>query len=65
MWGRTPIQFEAYNIRNSRNGGLESYLRGMSQANLDLEIFQETKLTDVVYTHGSAVYSIVDTEAPI
>ena len=38
-----PIRFGTYNIRNGRNGGLESALRGMSQANMDLGIFQETK----------------------
>ena len=35
-----PIRFGTYNIRNRRNGGLESALRGMSQANMDLGIFQ-------------------------
>ena len=37
------IRFGTYNICNSRNGGLESVLRVMSQANMDLGIFQETK----------------------
>ena len=35
-----PIRFGAYNIRNCGNGGLESTLRGISQANVDLGIFQ-------------------------
>ena len=39
-------------------------MRGMSQANLDLGIFQETKLTGGVYTRGSAGYSFVATDAP-
>ena len=39
-------------------------LQGMSQANLDLGIFQETKLTDGVYTHGLAKYSVVTTDTP-
>ena len=34
------IRFGTYNIRNGRNEGLESALRGMSQANMDLDIFQ-------------------------
>ena len=38
--GTVPIRFGTYNIRNGRNGGLESALRGMSQANIDLGIFQ-------------------------
>ena len=43
---------------------MESALRGMSQANMDLGIFQETKLTDGIYTHRSAGYSVVATDAP-
>ena len=29
-----------------------------------LEIYQETKLTDGVYTRGSAGYSVITTESP-
>ena len=36
----------------------------MSQANIDLGIFQETKVTDSIYTRGSAGYSVVATDAP-
>ena len=36
----------------------------MSQANIDLGILQETKLTDGVYTRGSAVYNVIVTDAP-
>ena len=59
-----PIRFGTYNIRNGRNVGLEAALQGVSQANMDLGIFQETKLTDGIYTRGSASYSIVATDAP-
>ena len=59
-----PIRFGTYNIRNGRNGGLESALRGMSQAKMDLGIFQETKLTDGIYTRRSAGYSVVAMDAP-
>ena len=38
--GAVTIRFGTYNIRNDRNGGLESALRGVSQANMDLGIFQ-------------------------
>ena len=48
--GTVPIRFGTYNIRNSRKGGLEAALRGMSQANMDLGILQETKLTYGFYT---------------
>ena len=39
-------------------------LRGMSQANMDLGILQETKLTDGIYTRGSDGYSAIATDAP-
>ena len=64
MSGKVPIRFGTYNIRNGQNGGLEAALRGMSQANMDLGIPQETKLTDGIYTRGSAGYSIIATDAP-
>ena len=57
-----PIRFGTYNIRNGRNGGLESALRGMSQPNMDMGIFQETKCTDGIYTRESAGYRVVATQ---
>ena len=62
--GTVTIRFGIYNIRNGRNGGLESALRGMSQENTELGIFQETKLMDGIYTRGSAGYSVVATDTP-
>ena len=59
-----PIRFGTYNIRNGRNGGLESALWGMSQTNMDLGIFQEKKCTDGIYTCESAGYRVVATDAP-
>ena len=59
-----PIRFGTYNIRNGRSRGLESALRGMAQANIDLSVFQETKCTDEIYTRESAVYRIVAKDAP-
>ena len=44
--------FGTYNIRNVCNGGLESALRGVSHANMNLGIFQETNVIDVIYTRG-------------
>ena len=58
------IRFGTYNIRNGRTGGLESALQGMTQANMDLGIFQETKCTEGIYTRASAGYSVVATDAP-
>ena len=62
--GKVPIRFGTYNIRNGRKGGLESALRGMSQAIMDMVILQETKLTDGIYTRKSAGYSVIATDAP-
>ena len=59
-----PIRFGTYNIRNGWNGVLESALRGMSQANMDLGISQEKKCTDGIYTHESARYRVVATNTP-
>ena len=61
--GTVPIRFGTYNISNGRSGRLEAALQGMSQANMDLVIFQETKLTDGIYNRGSAGYSVVATDA--
>ena len=36
----------------------------MSQANMDLGIFQETKVTDGIYTSRLTGYSVVATDAP-
>ena len=62
--GTVPIRFGTYNIRNGRKEGLKSALQGMSQANMDLGILQETKLTDGVYIRGSAGYKVIATDAP-
>ena len=59
-----PIKFGTYNIRNGQNRGLEAALRGMEQANLDMGILQETKITDGVYNRVSAGYRVVATDAP-
>ena len=64
MRGAVLIRFGTYNIRNGRNGVLESVLRGVYQANMDLGIFQETKVADGIYTCGSARYGVVATNAP-
>ena len=61
--GRVPIRFVTFDIRNGKNMGLELALRGMSQANMDLGIFQETKITNVVYIHESSRNSVVATNA--
>ena len=59
-----PIKFGTYNIRNGRNGGLESALQRMAQANIELGVFQETKCTDGFYARASAGYRVIATDAP-
>ncbi len=48
------IRLVTYNIRSGRSGGLEAALRAMAQANVDLGVFQETKLTDDIYARMSS-----------
>ena len=62
--GKVPIRFGTHNIRNGHNGRLEAAVRGVSQANMNLGILQETKLTDGIYARLSAGYSVVATDAP-
>ena len=64
MRGEVPIRFSTYNTCNGIKWGLYSALRGISQANMYLGIFQETKLTDGVYPHGSAGYSVASIDVP-
>ena len=51
-----PICFGKYNIRNGRNGGIESALQGILQANVDLGVFQETNANKGIYTQESSRY---------
>ena len=44
------IYFGTYNIRNGQNGGLEYTLKRMLQDNVYLGVFQETKVTQGIYT---------------
>ena len=39
-------------------------MRGVNHSNLELGVLQETKITDGVYTHRLAGYSVVATYAP-
>ena len=54
------IRLGSYNIRNGRNGGMDSALRGTDQANMDLGALQETNVMEGAYTHGSYVYSVIE-----
>ena len=44
------IHFGYYNIQNGCDGGLGSELHGMAQANINLGITQETKVSVGIYT---------------
>ena len=43
------IRFGSYNNHNRRNGGMESALCGMDQANTCLGVFEETKIAGVIF----------------
>ena len=58
------ICFETYNIQNSQNSGLDLALRGTSQPSVDVGVFQETKLTEGIYTGLSEGYMVITTPAP-
>ena len=65
MRERVPIKFGTDNIRNGCNRELESEIRVMSQTKMDLRIFQETKVTDGIYTHELTGYIVVVTDTPM
>ena len=58
------IRFGLYNICNGRNGGPELALQGMSQDNVDIGLFQETKVTGGIYTRYLVGYRVAVTVAP-
>ena len=62
--GRCRLDSAPITSVTDERGRLEAALGGMSQANMDLGILQETKLTDGVYTRGSAGYNVIATDAP-
>jgi hypothetical protein len=62
--GSGSIAVATYNIRNGRNGGLESTLRAMDGIGADLRILLETKVTVGIYTQCSSGYSVVASNAP-
>jgi hypothetical protein len=62
--GSGSIAVATYNIRNGRNGGLESALRAMEAMEVDIGVFLESKVTGRIYTRCSSRYSIVASNAP-
>ena len=53
------VCFRTYIIQNIRNGGLELALHGMSHANVDLGILQDTKIIHGVYAWESVVFCVI------
>eukprot|EP00978_Attheya_sp_CCMP212_P005624 scaffold12601_cov43-Attheya_sp.AAC.1 len=61
----STIRLASYNISNGRAGGLEAALHAMTQANVVVGVFQETKLTDGIYTQASSGYKgVLALDAP-
>ena len=59
-----PVRFVTYNILNGRYGGLQYALRVMSQANVDLGVFQDMNVIKGIYMRELLVYQVVATKAP-
>ena len=47
------IRFRYYSIRNGSSAGINASLQGMYYANLDLGVFQETKVAGGIHTRES------------
>ena len=58
------ILFGTYNICNGRTSGLDSALREIYQANLDLGLFQYTKVLDDIHMRMFLGYRVVVVYAP-
>ena len=58
-WTEKMVRFGTFNIRNGRNGGLESALRGLAQGRVDCGILQETKITNRFYTRESSGFWVM------
>jgi exonuclease III len=57
------IHISTYNIRNGRQGNLKSALRALQFMNVDLDILQETKISDEKYTRASFGYEVLASKA--
>ena len=58
------IHLYGYNIHNWRYGGINSELRVIVQANMDLGVLYKTKITTNVYMRRSLDYNMLVSEAP-
>ena len=63
--GSGTFSIATWNIRNGRNGGLESLCCALASLDVDIAVLRETKLTGGIYTHFSSGYSMIGTiDAP-
>ena len=63
--GSGTLKLATWNIRSSRNGGLESACRAMGLMNVNIAFMQdETKLTGGIYTRYTSEYLVLAMDAP-
>ena len=58
------IRFRYYSIRNGSSAGINASLQGMYYANLDLGVFQETKVVNGFHTQKLVGYRVLLADAP-
>ena len=58
------VRFGTFNIRNVRNGGLESALLGLAQGRVYCGIIQEKKLANRVYMRKYSGFGVIAMAAP-
>ena len=51
------ISIDRINIISGRAGGLEATLRSLRRGNIDVDVLQDTKLTDGIHTQQGAGYA--------
>jgi exonuclease III len=61
--GSGTFSVATWNIRSGRNGGLESALRALEQANVDLAFLTEAKLTGGIHARRGNGYDVIATNA--
>jgi hypothetical protein len=57
------IWIATFNIRNGRQGNLESALRALMKMNVDIGLLEETKIKDEKYKKKSFGYNVIATRA--
>ena len=59
---RTDISIMTWNIRDGRQGGLESAARALMSMHVNIVVVQETKISRGMYTKLSSGYTIIATD---